>query len=200
MAILGSLDQIALMIALVLGVFRIDFHSFSKRTKAWYIAGSMYVKISPPTWLFYIVWPIMYILEIAAIFTYVVNQSPTPGQHLDSVVFLFLVQVLLCSWWHPIFFKYKRVGFAGLLITLILVAQMGCLGIMGTDEEWVSFGLMFALFAWCFFAAILNFSWVYVVRSHKEELDQYDSDGEELYESEDNTGTQTCSKRLVKRK
>lgn len=186
MTILVGTDQAALIIALILGIFRIDFHPFSRSTKAWYNAGSKHVKMSPPTWLFSIVWPILYILEITAMYRYIIHQAPFPGTHFDSVVFLFLVQAILCIMWYPTFFELKRVWMAGIFILLILVAQLACLSVMAVDGEWLSFGLMMILFCWCIFAGILNFYWVHVVRTHKEELSQYDSDNEEYYDDDEN--------------
>jgi len=185
MAILQSLDQVALIIALVLGIFRFEFNSFSKKTKDWYRAGSKLVKVSPPSWLFSVVWPILYILEITAMFRYIVNRSPFPGTHLDSVVFLFLVQAILCIMWYPLFFQRKRVIFSAIVILFIMGSQLACLAIMGADEEWTSFALMLILFLWCMFAGILNFYWIYVVRVYRDELSQYYSDSEEEIYDED---------------
>lgn len=174
MPILENLEQVALMIALVLGILRTEPRALSHVNKCWYDAGSAYIPISPPTWLFSIVWPILYILEIIAMFRYVVHISPTPGTHLDTVVILFLIQVILCVWWYPLFFDLRRVKMAAMVILLILMSQLVCLSIMAVDDEWVSFALMLVLFLWCIFAGILNFYWVWVVVKHKEELEKFD--------------------------
>jgi tryptophan-rich sensory protein len=187
MAILVGTDETALMIALVFGLFASIlglFHSFSRDTRAWYLAGSKLVKISPPQWLFFIAWPIMYVLEVAAMYRYVVHQSSFPGTHYDSVVLLFLVQAVLCFFWHPLFFQHKRVYFTGIVIIVVLIAQLGCLGIMGADEEWVSFALMLIVFFWCLYLGILNFYWVHIVRTHKTELSKYDENCDEYWEED----------------
>lgn len=200
MAIMESVGQVGLMVALILGIFRFEAHSFSRETLRLYNEGKKRAKFSPPSWLFYIVWPIMYVLEVAAVFRYVVRQVPINfGTHTDAVVILFLVQALLCAWWHPVFFRHRKYRLAGAFVILILIAQLACLAIMGADDEWVSFGLMLILFMWCLFAAILNFYWIYIVNTYSDDFSQFDSDNENEYEEQISSSSTKKRGTLVKK-
>jgi tryptophan-rich sensory protein len=114
----------------------------------------------PPSWLFGVVWPILYILLISAILVhYRELNSTTAGVYYDlSTIFIF-INFMLNKGWFPLFFKKKMYLIAALVIAGMLISGFITLVVVALNEvhnHWVVFALFLIYELWCCFALILN--------------------------------------------
>lgn len=118
-----------------------------------------YVKIvkptyTPPSWVFGVVWPVLYIMIALALFFFWKARGSFEQKKLGYI--LFLVQLILNISFMPVFFGLK--SFLGGLIICILLA----LFIYWTMREFYKFSslatvLMHPYMAWCIFATFLTY-------------------------------------------
>lgn len=169
-----GVDQAALLIALVFAIFNVNIRPWSSKTKRWYEAGREHVKISPPSWLFSIVWPLLYILQIVAGFLYFSSEETAVLQEAryNAALILFILQVLFCNLWYPMFFEFRRVIPSAILILLVLCAQLGVVICAGLDGKWVTLACMLPVHVWCLFALVLNCYWIYVSYKYERDLEE----------------------------
>ena len=74
--------------------------------------------LSPPGWLFGVVWPILYILM--GISSYLIYLEP-PSQERNRCLLVYFVQLFINFIWSPIFFG---VEFLGLAVAVIIILDM----------------------------------------------------------------------------
>lgn len=74
--------------------------------------------LSPPAWLFPVVWTVLYILMGAAAYLVTVSGDTEAGAALRA----YAVQLFLNFIWSPIFFVMQNYGLALLVLILLLVA------------------------------------------------------------------------------
>lgn len=182
MAVLNGLDEVALYFALVLATFYLSIDSWSTKEKGWQYWENKYIPIVAPKWLFFIMWPVIYVFEVVAVFRYAVNQSPFPGTHLDALCILYSINVILTRYWDPLIYKVSRPWLAGVLMIFVLASQIAILAICGLDEEWVSFGLFLVVFLWSIYLGIVTFWWISTSYSKKDEYNQCMMIGEKFHE------------------
>lgn len=108
--------------------------------------------LSPPAFIFPIVWSILYILM--GISSYIVYESNSSGK--SSALKTYAIQLLFNFFWSIIFFGLSQYFFAflWLLVLIILIAVMiyQFYKISPTAAY-----LQIPYFVWCIFAAYLNF-------------------------------------------
>lgn len=108
--------------------------------------------LSPPGWLFPIVWTLLYtLMGISAARVYLADSAETP-----TALRIWAAQLIVNAFWSPIFFalELRLVAFVWLLILIALVVWM-IIRFKRIDEP--SGNLQFPYLAWLLFAAYLNF-------------------------------------------
>ena len=75
-------------------------------------------KLTPPNWVFGVVWPILYILMFIALFKIWTNNKCKP---YCSAITLFLIQLGLNLSWSPIFFKLKKIKLSLIILIALIV-------------------------------------------------------------------------------
>lgn len=110
--------------------------------------------LSPPGWVFPVVWTILYILMGLASY-YVVNSGKSE-ETIKGAISLYAVQLFFNFFWSPIFFNLKAYFFAfvWLLVLLVLVIRT-TMSFYKIDKK--SGYLMIPYILWCIFALYLNF-------------------------------------------
>ena len=117
--------------------------------------------LSPPAWLFPIVWTVLYILM--GVGSYYILQSDAPEAML--VLVLYLLQLFLNVIWSPIFFNRKDYKTALLVLILLwLVVLTMVIVIAMTGISLVVLVCFLPYLLWCTFALYLNWQ---VARSIK---------------------------------
>ena len=110
--------------------------------------------LSPPGWLFPVVWSILYVLM--GISSYLVNKSNAPKEEIKSANFVYAISLFFNFFWSIIFFNLKQyfLAFIWLLVLLFLVCYTIYLyyGISKTAAY-----LQIPYVLWLLFAAYLNY-------------------------------------------
>lgn len=102
--------------------------------------------LSPPGWLFPVVWTILYILM--GISTYVVSKK-------EKVPFIYYINLFFNALWSIIFFTLKLRGFAIIwLVTLIIIIIFMIRDFYKIDKK--AGLLQIPYLIWCLFALYLN--------------------------------------------
>lgn len=109
--------------------------------------------LSPPGWLFGIVWPILYVLMGIAIF--LVFLSAGDMRRKRASVVLFIVQLALNFAWSPVFFAGGLLWVALAVIVAMDVLMVVTIGVFWGINRAAAF-LMLPYFVWIFFATYLN--------------------------------------------
>jgi benzodiazapine receptor len=119
--------------------------------------------LTPPPWVFSVVWPILYILMTSSLVLYITTFTKTLGntKHritktlLSTGVIFFLLQFLFNIAWSPIFFQYRQICFSILIITMLLFFLILTM-IEFHKVNVLSFYLLLPYFIWSLFALYLN--------------------------------------------
>jgi tryptophan-rich sensory protein len=107
-------------------------------------------KLTPPPFIFSIVWPILYVTIFLSLFVYIFNKKYT-----SLGLFYFVLQFVLNILWPIIFFQYKNISLAFvILILLCLFIGLTLFEFSKTDS--VSTLLLIPYFIWSLFALYLN--------------------------------------------
>jgi len=108
--------------------------------------------LSPPGWLFPVVWTILYILM--GIASYLVAQSREKG--CGEALLFYLLQLVVNFFWSPIFFGAGWYLFAFFWIILLWVLIYACIKRFYPLDKRAAY-LMVPYLAWVTFAGYLNF-------------------------------------------
>lgn len=114
----------------------------------WY-AGLAKPWFNPPSWLFAPVWFVLYVLIAVAgwrAFEY------DPG---GKPMLLWWTQLMLNFLWSPAFFAAHQIGFALIIILLLLAAILAFVG-MSRRRDQIAAWLFVPYAAWVAFASVLN--------------------------------------------
>jgi translocator protein len=109
---------------------------------------------SPPSWIFPLVWTLLYFLMAVAIYRILIWGSY--GKRVNKAVLYFIIQLLLNYLWSIIFFRFQLYGFAFLELLLMLFY------IIRTTLEFAKIDrgaawLMIPYILWVGFAGLLNY-------------------------------------------
>ncbi len=118
------------------------------------MSTSMFNKpsISPPSFLFPIVWTILYILM--GISSYIIYSSDNPNK--GKALTIYVIQLFFNFFWSIIFFGFSQYLFAFVwLIALIIIIIMMIYQFYAIEP--LAAYLQIPYLLWCFFAAYLNF-------------------------------------------
>ena len=131
---------------------------------SWYAALEK-PSFQPPSYLFGIVWPILYALMAFAL----VNVIQARGSRWRAMAIgLFVAQLIVNLLWSPIFFGMHQVSFAFFWILLMIGLAVATTVIFARVRR-IAAWLMLPYLAWISFAAVLNF-----------EIDRLNPDAETL--------------------
>jgi tryptophan-rich sensory protein len=123
----------------------------------WYAALNKPV-FSPPNYLFAPVWTILYILM--GISLYLVWKKGIKTKKSREAIYTFGVQLFLNAIWSPVFFGYKNIFLALIIIILMLVFIIKSIVLFAKIDKKAAY-LLYPYAAWVSFATILNFSvWI----------------------------------------
>ena len=111
--------------------------------------------LSPPGWLFPVVWTLLFLLMGLA--AYLVDVSPASGSRRERALNLYLVQLGFCFFWGSLFFGLgaRFAAFVWLLLLLGL-ALVCCLLFWHIHRR--AGALLLPYLLWLLFAAYLNLS------------------------------------------
>ncbi len=132
----------------------------TRAATAAYSATILKPPLSPPGWVFPVVWTVLFaLMGIAAARIYLTPASPARSLGLN----LFIAQLVVNFFWSPIFFNLQAFGFAffWLLLLWILVLTM-TLTFRKTDSLAAKLQIPYLL--WLTFAAYLNLGVWYLNR------------------------------------
>ncbi len=110
--------------------------------------------LTPPSWVFGVVWPILYILIIASFVVYI-RQKPKIS-YTDKGVILFMCQLILNLIWSPLFFNLRRI-----CLSLIVIVSLVIFVLLTAKEFYktspLSSYLLLPYIIWITFATYLNY-------------------------------------------
>lgn len=109
---------------------------------------------SPPSWIFSIVWTILYILMgLAAYRIYLIGES---GGDSASALFFYYLQLLMNFLWSFLFFSFRLYGIAFMeLIFLFILVVITFINFVKTDK--LAGFLLPPYLLWLIYAGALNF-------------------------------------------
>ncbi len=108
-------------------------------------------RLTPPDWVFPVVWIVLYLLMAAAVGLVLSGESP--GRRTVATLFFLQLGVNFC--WSPIFFNLRAYGFA--FLWLILLWALAALLMRGAWQADRRAGWMLAPYlVWLTFAGYLN--------------------------------------------
>lgn len=110
---------------------------------------------APPSWVYAIVWPILYLLMGFA--AYRIWMLGKQGVDIRKAAKLYIIQLLLNFIWTIIFFRYRLIGLAFMELMLLLIF------VLLTTFEFFKLNkfaglLMIPYILWICFAGVLNFA------------------------------------------
>ena len=111
-------------------------------------------KLSPPNWVFGVVWPILYIF-LAIIFYDIAVNSNVNNNNSAMLFVLFSLGIVLNLAWTTVFFKYRKTGVA-LIMTLSMIMLSIWLYIKMKQMRYHSAPLLLPYVIWLCFAFYLN--------------------------------------------
>lgn len=114
---------------------------------------------APPSWLFGIVWPILYLLM--AIAAYRVWLKRNLNYNVNRALILYIIQLVLNFIWPILFFRFNLYGIAFIeLLILLIFVILTTISFFWIDK--LSGFLMLPYIIWLIFAAVLNyFIWLF---------------------------------------
>ena len=116
--------------------------------------------LSPPGWVFPIVWSILYaLMGIGAARLYQASPSAARSRGLN----LFVTQLVINFFWSPIFFNLQAFGLAFLWLVLLWILVFGML-LTFRKVDPLAAKLQIPYLLWLTFAAYLNFGVWYLNR------------------------------------
>lgn len=142
----------------------------------WYDNRWVNIRGRPPKWIFGFAWPILFGLMSASVVLFW-NNATAVSQY-NTVLILYLVNLLLNKMWSVAFFGQKRVGIAlGILLATLgtACAVLVYYGIYASDTDWTSFALYFAYPLWLLYATYLNSFFFYVDRLIKRQRNDFNN-------------------------
>ncbi len=110
--------------------------------------------LSPPAWLFPVVWTLLYTLM--GIASYLVLESSADREEKEKALYLYGIQLLVNFFWPVLFFSFQRFGFAFLWLILLWVLILLTLVRFYRIHKTAGY-LLIPYLVWVTFAGYLNF-------------------------------------------
>ena len=110
---------------------------------------------APKSYVFGIVWSVIYAMIISSGFIYF-RLFETSKYYLATCI-LFLVNIMLNKFWSVSFWS-NRMGkkYALVIIIVLIITGVAYLALMGVEKAWLSFGLYTPYVIWLCYATYLN--------------------------------------------
>ena len=135
--------RFTLIVAVILAAAIGSMASTSASTDSWYLLLNKR-ELNPPSYVFGIVWPILFILMmVSAFFAY------------KKVFSIFIVQLFLNAAWSWLFFRFQMPLIALLDIYLLIAINIYILNLMYKENK-LAFFLFIPYVVWISFASYLN--------------------------------------------
>ena len=135
--------RFTLIVAVILAAAIGSMASTSASTDSWYLLLNK-SELNPPSYVFGIVWPILYILMMASAFL----------AH-KKIFLIFIVQLFFNAVWSWLFFRFQMPLFALLDIYLLIAINIYILNLMYKENK-LAFFLFIPYVVWISFASYLN--------------------------------------------
>ena len=135
--------RFTLVVAVILAAAIGSMASTSASTDSWYLLLNK-SELNPPSYVFGIVWPILYILMMASAFL----------AH-KKIFSIFIVQLFFNAAWSWLFFRFQMPLIALLDIYLLIAINIYILNLMYKENK-VAFFLFIPYVVWISFASYLN--------------------------------------------
>ena len=135
--------RFTLIIAVILAAAIGSMASTSASTDSWYLLLNK-SELNPPSYVFGIVWPILYILMMASAFL----------AH-KKIFSIFITQLFFNAAWSWLFFRFQMPLIALLDIYLLIAINIYILNLMYKENK-VAFFLFIPYVVWISFASYLN--------------------------------------------
>lgn len=119
----------------------------------WY-ASIDKASLTPPGWIFPVVWPVLYLMMGIALWRFL--ERTAPGQARTAGVALFGVQLVLNGLWSYFFFGLHRPGLALIDIALLWLMIASVIFVFSRHSRAAAW-LLVPYLAWVSFATYLNF-------------------------------------------
>lgn len=149
-------NKSALIIAILIPIAVGTLSAFFSRNMSLYSTINK-PQISPPGFIFPIVWIILYTLM--GISSYLVYESDNPNKR--SSLKTYAIQLFFNFWWSIIFFRFSLYLFAFLWL-LVMISLITIMIYKFYQINHLSSYLQIPYLLWCLFAAYLNFM-IYVL-------------------------------------
>lgn len=119
---------------------------------SWY-QGLTKSTLTPPGWVFSIVWPILYVLlAIAGWALWRQRQNI----ELRPALYFYMSQLLMNWAWTPIFFQLHWIGFSLIWILILTTLTFLTIYSLKNQQKWIGL-LLIPYFIWLLFATYLNY-------------------------------------------
>jgi translocator protein len=130
-----------------------------------YKEGKKYIRIAPPSWLFPVVWTILYGLITAAGIIYILHTitALTLSTFTTALLATFFCNITFNHLWSVLFFKRRMILASFVCILVILCTAMGIVVLFSIEGEWICFWLYVPYVIWLAFATLLNALWLFKV-------------------------------------
>ncbi len=152
-------DELAIAVLLPLAVGMVASYLTTGAQTMFYMVNKP--PLSPPGWLFPVVWTILYILM--GIASYIIYQQGKDREDVKSALSFYLVQLAFNFFWTIIFFNYESYLFA--FLWLIILWGLILITILKFHKiSPVAAYLMIPYLIWVTFAGYLNLS-IYMLNS-----------------------------------
>ena len=135
--------RLTLIVAVIIAAAIGSMASTSTGTDSWYLSLNK-SELNPPTYVFGIVWPILYIFMLVSAFL----------AH-KKIFSLFFVQLFFNAIWSWLFFRFQMPLVALLDIYLLIVINIYILNLMYKENK-LAFFLFVPYVLWISFASYLN--------------------------------------------
>ena len=135
--------RFTLIVAVILAAAIGSMASTSASTDSWYLLLNK-SELNPPSYVFGIVWPILYILMMVSAFL-----------AYKKVFSIFIVQLFLNAAWSWLFFRFQMPLIALLDIYLLIAINIYILNLMYKENK-LAFFLFIPYVVWISFASYLN--------------------------------------------
>ena len=139
----GRVRRFTLIVAVIFAAAIGSMASTSAGTDSWYLLLDKSV-LNPPSYVFGIVWPILYILMMVSAFL----------AH-KKIFSIFIIQLFFNASWSWLFFRFQMPLIALLDIYLLIAINIYILNLMYKESK-LAFFIFIPYVAWISFASYLN--------------------------------------------
>ena len=139
----GRVRRFTLIVAIIFAAAIGSMASTSAGTDSWYLLLDKSV-LNPPSYVFGIVWPILYILMMVSAFL----------AH-KKIFSIFIIQLFFNASWSWLFFRFQMPLIALLDIYLLIAINIYILNLMYKESK-LAFFIFIPYVAWISFASYLN--------------------------------------------